>query len=382
MEFPLPIPPELRRALPPGTSVLVAVSGGVDSSVALALLSSLGCECRAVTFKNFCSGDAADLTGKSCCSSEAVDDAARVARLCGVRHWVTDVSELFRREVIDPFVSEYRSGRTPNPCLACNERVRFPELVRLSGQLGYDLVATGHYARMAPGDGGPRLMRGLDEGKDQSYFLSRLGRDLMPRVVFPLGWYRKDEIRRAARELGLPVAEKAESQEICFVPDGDRAFLFTGREGDPGEIVDGSGAVLGRHRGLEHYTVGQRRGLGVAAGEPRYVLALDVERNRLVVGPERDLLLRRVVCDRFLPAVDDPPERWPDVADGEVRPDGRRVARIRYRHRGAHVASWMIDGDRLEVELAEAARGVAPGQSLVLYDGELVLGGGRIREAR
>jgi len=375
MDFPLPIPPALRQAAPPGTGVLLALSGGVDSAVALAVLRQLDCAVTAVTFKNFCLGDdgPAGVDGeRSCCSLEAAEDARRVAVGLGARHWVHDVAPLFRAEVIAPFVAEYAAGRTPNPCLACNARVRFPELVRLADQLGLALVATGHYARREELDGAPCLRRGADRDKDQSYFLYRLGRTLLARALFPLGWATKGEVRAAARTLGLPVAEKAESQEICFVPGDDRAPLFAGGGAAvAGEIVDREGRVVGAHRGLAHYTVGQRRGLGVAAARPLYVLALDAPRNRVVVGPEEALVVTGVVCDDVVETSGALPAAGP--------PAGRDcVARIRHRHAGVRVAGWRRLGDRLEVTLAEPARGVAPGQALVLYEDDLVLGGGRI----
>ncbi len=375
MDFPLPIPPALRQAAPAGTRVLLALSGGVDSAVALAVLRQLGCDVTAVTFKNFCLGDdgPAGVDGeRSCCSLEATEDARRVAASLGARHWVHDVAPAFRAEVIAPFVAEYAAGRTPNPCLACNARVRFPELVRLADQLGLALVATGHYARREAADGEVRLRRGLDHDKDQSYFLYRLGRPLLARALFPLGWATKATVREAARALALPVAEKAESQEICFVPGDDRSPLFAGgTAAAAGEIVDRDGRVLGAHRGLAHYTVGQRRGLGVAAARPLYVLALDAPRNRVVVGPEAELVVREVACDEFVETSGPLPAAGP--------PAGRAcVARIRHRHAGVPVAGWRRDGDRLEVALAEPARGVAPGQALVLYEDDLVLGGGRI----
>jgi len=336
----------------------------------------LDCQVSSVTFKNFCYGDDSLSTAKSCCSQDAIDDARRVALDHDVAHWVTDVSDLFRRQVIDPFVSEYRAGRTPNPCLGCNSEVRFPHLIRLADQLGVSLVATGHYARLERRDGDLQLLRGLDPDKDQAYFLYRVDRRLFTRLVFPLGWYRKAQVREAARALALPVASKHESQEVCFVPDGNRSFLFPDGDGSrPGDIVDDAGNVLGRHRGLAHYTVGQRRGLGIAAPQPLYVLALDRESNRILVGPERALGVQRISCDRFVATVPVFPDRAPQ--DRDLR---TIVARVRHRHAGVSVASWLRQGERLEVALATAARGVAPGQSLVLYQGDTVLGGGRIRQ--
>lgn len=378
MTFPLPIPDPLRQAVTPGARVLLGLSGGVDSAVALVLLQELGCEVACVTFKNFCYGDAeVELSETSCCSLEAIDDARRLAYRFGSQHWVHDLSEPFSTAVIEPFIAEYTAARTPNPCLACNGDVRFPALVALARRQGCDLAATGHYARIEAADDGARLLRGLDPAKDQSYFLHRLDRALLPSLVFPLGWYTKTDIRRAAAELELPVAEKRDSQEICFVPDDDRSFLFDADGGtEPGDIVLVDGTVVGRHRGLVHYTVGQRRGLGVAAAEPLYVLRLEIDGNRLVIGPQPDLAVTCITADRFsamAPAFPSSPE--PPFAGG-------LVARIRHRHPGSPVVNWRLTGRTIEVELAEPAFGVAPGQGLVLYDGDRVLGGGRILDAR
>lgn len=375
MAFPLPVPGELRRALAPGAEVLLGISGGVDSAVALALLTELGCRVQCVTFKNFCYSDPdVELTEKSCCSLEAIRDARALAHRFGAQHWVHDLSAPFSLEVIDPFVAEYQAGRTPNPCLACNGEVRFPELARLADRQGCALVATGHYARTAGEPGGTALLRGMDPTKDQSYFLSRVPPSLLPRIVFPLGWWKKEQVRRAAAELGLDVAQKRDSQEICFVPDGDRSFLFgDGPANEPGEIVDRRGRVLGTHRGLVHYTVGQRRGLGVAAERPLYVLELDVASGRLVVGPEEDLEVRHLRADGFRALA----AGFPVAGDAAAG----LTAQIRHRHAGAAVAGWRLDGERLHVELDEPVQGAAPGQGLVLYSGDRVLGGGRITSA-
>lgn len=376
MTFPLAVPESLRRRLPPGTGVLLGLSGGVDSAVSLALLRALDCDVQCVTFKNFCYGDQdVELTEKSCCSLEAIDDARRLAHRFGAHHWVGNVEEAFREAVIDPFVAEYSAARTPNPCLECNGTVRFPELVRLADRQGCGLAATGHYARIEFDDDEARLARGRDPGKDQSYFLHRIERQLLPRLVFPLGWFTKDEVRRAAAELGLPVATKRDSQEICFVPDDDRSFLFAGIGTEPGEITDQSGAVLGRHRGLVHYTVGQRKGLGIAATDPLYVLALEPASNRVVVGPRQALAVDRLQVDRFTALVDGL------IAEGNTWQEAPVVARIRHRHDGVPVAGWRREGRNLEVDLAVPVEGAAPGQGLVLYGGaagDIVLGGGRM----
>jgi tRNA-specific 2-thiouridylase len=370
MTFPLTIPDPLRRALPPGTGVLLGLSGGVDSALTLALLRALECDVQCVTFKNFCySEDQIDLTEKSCCSLDAIEDARRLARRFDAPHWVGDVAPAFQQAVIDPFITEYQAARTPNPCLSCNSDVRFPELVRLAIRQGCQFAATGHYARILEQEGQPRLLAGVDPTKDQSYFLHRVPSELFGHLVFPLGWWVKDDVRHAARELGLSVAEKQDSQEICFVPDDDRSFLFEDAD-RPGDIVNRQGQVLGRHRGLIHYTVGQRKGLGVAADRPLYVLSLDPVENRVILGYREELAVTRIVADRFQAACESFPETKPA--------DRPFLARVRHRHAGTPVASWHRHEDRLEVVLAEPIEGVAPGQAVVLYDGPTVMGGGRI----
>lgn len=374
MPFPLVIHDDLRRAIAPGASVLLAISGGVDSAVSLAALCELGCDVQTVTFKNFCYAQHDDAPEKACCSLDAIDEARALAARFEVRHRVHDVADRFRARVIEPFVAEYAAARTPNPCLACNSTVRFPELLRLADRQGCDLVATGHYARTAPGpDGTAWLRRGVDRDKDQSYFLSHVPRDVWSRVVFPLGWSRKPEVRAAARALGLRVAGRAESQEICFVPGGDRAGLFPdGALGRPGPVVDTGGRVLGEHHGLGRYTVGQRRGLGIAHREPLYVLALELATNRLVVGTREETAVRSLHCDQV--TVHDP-----DLCD-HGRANGL-VAQVRHRHGGAAVAGWRRSDDRLQVDLAEPVRGAAPGQGLTLYAGDRVVACGRLVSA-
>jgi len=374
MSFPLPIHADLRRALEPGAVVLLGLSGGVDSALSLAVLRELGCEVLAVTFKNFCYSEQDDPGDKACCSLDAIEAARRLAHEHGAHHWVHDVSEPFRAQVIDPFIADYSAALTPNPCLSCNSIVRFPELLRLADQQGCSHVATGHYARtMLDGQGGADLWRGVDPIKDQSYFLSQVPRDVWPRAVFPLGWSTKAEVRAAARALGMPVADKPESQEICFVPDGDRSFLFEDESvARPGPIVDPDGQLLGEHRGLIHYTVGQRRGLGIAYSEPLYVVSLEPEENRLVVGTREHLAVYHLRCDRFTVAVADLGVEGPATGQDDCQ------VRIRHGHAGLAVKSWRRHGDTMEVELSEPAQGAAPGQGLTLYAGDRVLGSGRL----
>lgn len=374
MSFPLEIPEPLRLALKPGTGVLLGISGGVDSALALAVLQELGCDVQCVTFKNFCySEEDIDPGEQSCCSLDGIEDARLLARRFGATHWVHGVEAPFRERVIDPFIRDYSAALTPNPCLACNADVRFPEFVRLARRQGCRYAATGHYARIDHTEPGGRLLKGLDPGKDQSYFLHGVSPQLFDELIFPLGWWNKSEVRRAAAELGIAVADKRDSQEICFVPDGDRAFLFGDDQATrPGDIVDRTGTILGTHKGLIHYTVGQRRGLGVAAAEPLYVLSLDLGTSSLVVGRRHELAINGVLADGFVPAVPHFSAQGPAA--------GQRVhARLRHRHQGALVHSWQLDeSGSLKVNLADSVDGAAPGQGLVLYQDDLVLGGGRI----
>jgi tRNA-uridine 2-sulfurtransferase len=370
MAFPLTIPDALKDAVPTGSGVLLGVSGGVDSSLALAVLQHLGCDVHCVTLKNFCTseGQFGGDNNSSCCSLDAIDSARRQAASVGVGHWVSNVEEHFQEAVIAPFVAEYQAGRTPNPCIGCNTHVRFPELIKRADQMGLEYVATGHYARVEHTGSGPRLLRAVDRDKDQSYFLHGLTRDELARAVFPLGWWIKPEVRRAAKALGLESANRDESQEICFVPNDDRSFLFEAQDTQGGDIVDAQGEVIGRHRGLIHYTVGQRRGLGIAASEPLYVVRLDAKQNRIIAGPRSALAVNRLIIDQC---------RWLSTPTG----DNLKV-QWRHGHRGDPVSAILIDGDRCEVRLENEASGIAPGQYLVVErDGE-VLGGGRIIETR
>ncbi len=366
-----------------GRRVVVAMSGGVDSSVAAALLARAGARVVGVTMKNFCySRVPAESAAASCCSLEAIEDARRVADQVGFPHYVLDFEEPFGRAVIDDFVSEYAAGRTPNPCVRCNRLVRFPHLHARALGLGAELVATGHYARTLRGsDGRPRLLRGADRAKDQAYYLWGVAPKLLARTVFPVGDLTKPQVRAIASDLGLEVASKAESMEVCFIPDRDlRGFLE--REAAqrelppealarfrPGPIVSTAGELLGEHPGSAFFTVGQRRGLAVAAGEPRYVVAL-AEANTIVAGTSHDLLASGFELEEVSWLAGSPPAGPLDV-DVQIR-HRQPPARARVHPAGAASA---------HVELAEPLRAVAPGQSAVLYRGDEVLGGGVITRA-
>ena len=348
--------------------VVVAMSGGVDSSVAASLVVERGDEAIGVTMH---------LAGASsrCCSLDDADDARRVADRLGMRFYVANYRERFQREVIDEFANAYLAGRTPIPCVACNQRFKFEYLLERARVFGAQAVASGHYARVDrdPETGLRRLRRAVDARKDQTYFLFGLSQAQLAAVEFPLGELTKAEVRARARALGLATAEKPESQEICFVPDGDYASAVERARPDAlpgeGEIVDAEGRVLGRHRGIHHYTVGQRRGLGIASERRLYVTALDAERNRVVVGGERDLEGSAARVERVC---------W--IA-GEAPPPGTPAqVKIRHQHAGAP-ARLEPGGDATLVRFDAPVRALAPGQAAVFYRGDVVLGGGWIAGA-
>lgn len=350
-------------------SVLLAMSGGVDSATSAVLLARAGLRVTGLTMKNYCYGGE-DVPERSCCSLEAIDDARGVCDRLGISHAVADTEEIFGREVYDNFLAEYRSHRTPNPCVRCNSIVRFDTLIDTADRLGIDYVATGHYARVfRAGDDGWYLARALYRDKDQSYFLSGLSTGYLERVLFPLGELQKPEVRDTAREAGLDVAEKPESQEVCFIPDGTlREFLQDRIPLDPGDVVDLDGNVLGRHRGLGMYTVGQRRGLGVSAPEPLYVVRLDPARNALVVGADADLYESQLLCR-------------PVWIDGDLIAAGGVAAQIRSRSAAAPVESVEIDSDTARVRFVEPQRAIAPGQTIAFYRGDIVVGSGIIESS-
>ena len=349
--------------------VLVAMSGGVDSSVAAALLVEQGFDVVGVTMR--LSGG-----GSRCCSLDDVEDARRVADKLAIRFYVADYADAFRSEVMEPFADAYLAGRTPIPCVGCNGRFKFHRLLERARALGADAVATGHYARIErdPATGAAALLRGADAAKDQSYFLFDLGPAQLASARFPVGALDKAEVRARARELGLATAEKPESMEICFVPDGDYAAvvetLRPGAAPGPGDVVDEAGRRVGRHEGVHRFTVGQRRGLDVALGRRVYVKSLDATHNRVVVAP-RDRLGARGA--RLAGT------SW--VAGAPPAAPVRARVQVRHRHEGvaASIAPRADGGAELRFDAAVDA--VAPGQAAVFYDGDRVLGGGWIEEA-
>ena len=348
---------------------LVAMSGGVDSAAAAQLALDAGDEVVAVTLELW--SDPGTDGEKSCCSPQAVRGARDLAHRMGIPHLTLDLRERFRAEVVDGFLDGYAAGRTPNPCVRCNGEVRFDAMLELAEALGAARLATGHYARIARDEHGPLIRAGADPRKDQSYMLARLDPALLERLSFPLGGLTKDAVRALAREAGLPVADKRESQDLCFVAGlGGREFLQ--RHGGPrmrrpGEIVDRQGTVLGRHEGQHNYTVGQRRGLGLAAAEPLYVIERDARTNRVVVGPRAALATTRVPLE-----------------DTALHRPAAEVEQVRLRYHAEPLAcrAHVHDDGSVELELEQTATAVAPGQLACLIRQDHVVGEGTIGEPR
>ncbi len=353
--------------------VVVGMSGGVDSSVAAYLLKEQGYEVIGVTMQIW-QEEALHVQEENggCCGLSAVEDARRVADHLGIRYYVMNFREEFQKHVIDYFVREYRKGRTPNPCIACNHFVKWESLLQRSLEIGADSIATGHYARIEQlANGRYALKKSVTAAKDQTYALYGLTQEQLARTHMPVGDYEKDEVRRIAGEAGLPVASKPDSQEICFVPDGDYAAFIereTGRADEVGHFVDVFGNVLGVHQGITHYTIGQRKGLGLAMGHPVFVTEIRPETREVVIGESEDVFRTtlRATGLNFMSV----PE-----FDGEVR----AVAKIRYNHRGDDCTVRMVGRDTVEVVFDRPQRAVTPGQAVVFYEGEYVMGGGTIQ---
>lgn len=360
--------------------VMAAMSGGVDSSVCALLLQEVGYDVRGATMVLRgleALSDAAEGEGSTCGSSRDVEDARAVCRRLGIPHDAFDLRDRFDAAVVRPFCDAYLAGRTPNPCIDCNRFLKFEALQQRRREMELDYVATGHYARRRWDEltGRWQLLRARDSAKDQSYVLYHLTQDTLAHMLFPLGELTKDEVRELARAHGFATAEKPESQDICFVPDGDYAGFIKGRSGvgaafEPGEIADREGRVLGEHAGLIRYTIGQRKGIGVAAREPLYVLAKDAAANRLIVGFRDELLSQGVVaCDV-------------NLISGDPLEGPRKVlVKTHYRQRPVPATAEQTAPDELTVTFDEPQRAAAPGQAAVLYEGDVVLGGGTIVRA-
>ncbi len=350
------------------------MSGGVDSSVAAGLLVEQGYDVIGITMNLFSlpKDNCLDQDLRSCCGWGAVEDASRVASKLGIAHTVLNLKKSFEDLVVSNFLEEYSHGRTPNPCIRCNQFIKFDILMERARKIGASYVATGHYARIVPDSRGGQfyLKKGKDKEKDQSYFLYTVTQDQLAHTLFPVGCFTKSEIRKRAREWRLPVAERPESQEICFIPNNDYVDFLKKRipkSFRSGPIVDREGKVLGRHRGIIRFTVGQRRGLGIAAPHPLYVLAIDAPMNQVVVGPNDLLYHRNLIADRV---------HW---ISGEVDTSPIPVeVRIRYKHKEAKALVTPMDSGKVRVDFDKAQRAITPGQAVVFYNEDVVLGGGTI----
>lgn len=355
-----------------GKKVVVGMSGGVDSSVAAYLLKEQGYEVIGVTMQIWQDEEEQLMEEHGgCCGLEAVEDARKVASELGIPYYVMNFKTEFQKSVIDYFTEEYMAGRTPNPCIACNRYVKWESLLKRSMSIGADYIATGHYARIEQlSNGRYSLKTSVTGKKDQTYALYNLTQEQLARTLMPVGMYEKDEIREIAEELNLPVAHKADSQDICFVTDGDYASFIEKERGvifPEGNFITSDGTVVGRHKGIVHYTVGQRKKLGIALGYPVFVLEIRPGTNEVVIGNKEESFITRVKADRL------------NFMSAEDLTEPRRLwAKIRYNHKGAWCMAEKTGEDEICCTFEVPQQGAAPGQALVLYDGEYVLGGGTI----
>jgi tRNA-uridine 2-sulfurtransferase len=344
--------------------VLAAMSGGVDSSAAALLLKEADYDVTGVTM---CLGIREEGDRTRCCGLDAIDDAKRVCDQLQIPHFVFDFAGEMQERVINKFTAEYLLGRTPNPCIDCNRYLKFGTLLGKARGIGFDYLATGHYARIEKRENSRHLLRPKDRNKDQTYFLYPIKADDLSSLLFPLGSLNKDEVRALTKKAGLHVAQKAESQDICFVTQGSYGQFFQERNVTvvPGDIVDKSGRILGKHKGIVYYTIGQRGGLGISAKTPLYVVEIDAVKNKVIVGEKKDLYSVGLIAD--------------DINLLTAKLPGEAEAKIRYRKKPA-CCSVQKDGDKLKVIFEEAQESITPGQAVVLYDGDEVLGGGVIEE--
>jgi len=354
--------------------VVVAMSGGVDSSVATALLKEDGYQVIGVTMQIWPSDrQATDSRFGGCCGTGAIEDAKQVAQKLGIPHYIVNFKDIFARKVIDDFCREYSRGRTPNPCVRCNRYIKFGALLESAGELGADFIATGHHARIELDEttGAYLLKKGADLHKDQSYFLCQLTQQQLSHALLPIGNLTKVKVREIASKLSLPVAVKPGSQEICFVPDDDYpGFLkdYIPQAAKPGPILDESGNILGKHQGIMSYTIGQRKGLGIAAAEPLYVTAIKPDRNAIVVGAKAESYGSELIASNL---------NW--IAIAEPQQPIRVTAKVRYRHLEADATVIPFVNDEYYVKFTEPQMAITPGQTVVFYNGDTVVGGGTIR---
>ena len=352
--------------------VVVGMSGGVDSSVAAYLLKEQGYDVIGITMEIWQKGtDQMVEQEGGCCGLSAVEDARRVAEVIGIPHYVLNFRDIFQKEVIDYFVREYKSGRTPNPCIACNRYVKWEALLKRSMEIGADYIATGHYASIEKlPNGRYAIVRSESNRKDQSYALYSLTQEQLKHTLMPVGAYAKEQIRQMAEELGLPVAHKPDSQEICFIPDNNyKRFLEeeTGERACEGNFVDMDGQIIGQHRGITHYTIGQRKGLNLALGHPIFVVEIRPETNEVVIGESDDVFTDGLFA-----------ENLQYMAAEKYQEGQRMLAKIRYSDKGQMCTVKQIEGDSMEIIFDRKVRAVTPGQAVVFYQDNIVLGGGTI----
>ena len=338
--------------------IVVAMSGGVDSSVAAALLKEEGHDVIGITMQIWPGGKES-----SCCSLSAVEDARRVANKLGIPYYVLNFKKIFKRKVIEDFISEYECGRTPNPCVKCNQHIKFDALLKKAKGLGADFLATGHYAKIEKIAGRYILKKGIDPNKDQSYFLYTLDQDVLSKTIFPLGGLTKKEVRKLAKKFKLNVADKEESQEICFVED-DFGQLMSAKEGN---IIDQAGKVIGKHKGYQLYTIGQRRGLGLARKEPSYVVKIDPKSNILTVGNRGDVYGDDLIAGDL---------NW--VSGDRTEAPTKVKAKIRYNSPSSEAEILPLSKEKIKVMFKKPQFAITPGQSVVFYNGDTVVGGGII----
>lgn len=354
--------------------VVVGMSGGVDSSVAAYLLKEQGYEVIGVTMQIWQEEDRSiQEENGGCCGLSAVDDARRVAQSLGIPYYVMNFRSEFQKHVIDYFTEEYTRGRTPNPCIACNRYVKWESLLKRSLDIGADYIATGHYARITQlPNGRYAICHSATAAKDQTYALYNLTQQQLAHTLMPVGGYTKEEIRQIAQKIGLRVAAKPDSQEICFVPDQDYAgFIeeYTGTKFPPGNFVTPDGEVIGRHAGIIHYTVGQRKGLGIAMGHPVFVTGIRPETNEVVIGESEDVFCTVLTADHL---------NFMSIPGMDTGEELEVTGKIRYSHKGAPCRIQKTDDDRIQCTFTEPQRAITPGQAVVFYDGDCVLGGGTI----